>query len=217
MVEFCLEFKYSISAISVTINYQRFRTNGRETKGLRIRLDGHLELGGILLDSERVLRPSTLHAQLLAVLARRRESTASLLSKMRRHHAQYALLLLAATTLRAVYEYEGMVRSSSLAASLQSPRRLGCSVDDASFDAEAEKVMPIRYDPGGSHRPFSPRSALCGGIGRSRRAPHCVAVSAFVRDPKNATRRLMTTGRRIKREYGRRTSAPKVLPEASGT
>ena len=84
---------------------------------------------------------------------------------MRRHHAQYALLLLAATTLRAVYEYEGMVRSSSLAASLQSPRRLGCSVDDASFDAEAEKVMPIRYDPGGSHRPFSPRSALCGGLG----------------------------------------------------
>ena len=77
--------------------------------------------------------------------------------------------------------------------------------------------VPIRYDPGGSHRPFSPRSALCGGIGRSRRAPHCVAVSAFVRDPKNATRRLMTTGRRMKREYGRRTGAPRVLPGASGT
>ena len=25
--------------------------------------------------------------------------------------------------------------------------------------------VPIRYDPGGSHRPFSPRSALCGGLG----------------------------------------------------
>ena len=25
--------------------------------------------------------------------------------------------------------------------------------------------LPIRYDPGGSHRPFSPRSALCGGLG----------------------------------------------------
>ena len=25
--------------------------------------------------------------------------------------------------------------------------------------------MPIRYDPDGSHRPFSPLSALCGGLG----------------------------------------------------
>ena len=25
--------------------------------------------------------------------------------------------------------------------------------------------VPIWYDPGGSHRPFSPRSALCGGLG----------------------------------------------------
>ena len=37
---------------------------------------------------------------------------------MRRHHAQYALLLIAATTVRVIYEYEGQLRASSLAASL---------------------------------------------------------------------------------------------------
>ena len=100
---------------------------------------GHLELGGIPLDSERVIRPSALHAQLLAVLARRRESTISLL--IMRRHMRYALFVVAATTLRAVYEYEGMVRSSSLASSLQPPRRLGCAVDDATFGRRERRPL----------------------------------------------------------------------------
>ena len=59
---------------------------------------------------------------------------------MRRHHAQYALLLIAATTVRVIYEYEGQLRASSLASSLQPPRRLGCAVDDATYKAEAARV-----------------------------------------------------------------------------
>ena len=57
-----------------------------------------------------------------------------------RHHTQYALLLIAATTVRVIYEYEGQLRASSLASSLQPQRRLGCAVDDATFHSEAEKV-----------------------------------------------------------------------------
>lgn len=57
-----------------------------------------------------------------------------------RRYTQYALLLVVATTLRVIYEYEGQLRASSLAASLQPPRLLGCDVDDATFYAEAAKV-----------------------------------------------------------------------------
>ena len=63
-----------------------------------------------------------------------------------RRYTQYALLLVVATTLRVIYEYEGQLRASSLAASLQPPRLLGCDVDDATFYAEAanQHGMPAR-------------------------------------------------------------------------
>ena len=66
-----------------------------------------------------------------------------------RHHTQYALLLIAATTVRVIYEYEGQLRASSLASSLQPPRRLGCAVDDVTYKAEAARVEagPTAYTP----------------------------------------------------------------------
>jgi len=48
--------------------------------------------------------------------------------------------LAVALLLRVGREFEGMVRSSSLAASLRPPRALGCAVDDATFLNEAAKV-----------------------------------------------------------------------------
>ena len=48
--------------------------------------------------------------------------------------------LAVALLLRVGHEFEGMVRSSSLAASLRPPRALGCAVDDATFLNEAAKV-----------------------------------------------------------------------------
>ena len=83
-------------------------------------MDGHLELGGILLDSERVLRPSTLHAQLLAVLTRKQSTT---------------------------------------------PPLVRCVATTGIKPGIAPKpFVPIRYDPD-DQAPFSPRSALCGGLG----------------------------------------------------